>query len=372
MLKRTDDTPEPPASPTLAVRDITGEARKLPDFAGHERIVSGHDPLRGLTAIVAVHSTALGPALGGTRIWPFETFEDALTDVLRLSHGMTLKAAVSGLPLGGGKAVIIADPRAAKPRPILEAYADMLRTLRDTFITAEDVGMSLADADFLKTLTPNVSGTTSGGSGNPSPVTAEGTFLGLRTAVRHRFGSEDLSGLRVAVQGLGAVGRALCERLHAAGASLTVADIDKARVDAAVADFGARGTDPGAIVAAEADVLAPCALGGVLSERTIPALKAKVVAGSANNQLARAEDARRLQKRGILYAPDYVINAGGLINVAAELAPGGYDRAAAMSKLHEIPQTLDRIFATALKTGATTSDVARSIAEERIAAARAA
>lgn len=372
MLKRTDETPEPSASPTLSIRDITDEARKLRDFAGHERVVSGHDPLRGLTAIVAIHSTALGPALGGTRIWPFETFDDALTDVLRLSHGMTLKAAVSGLPLGGGKAVIIADPRAGKPRPMLEAYADMLRTLQDSFITAEDVGMSLADADFLKTLTPNISGTTSGGSGNPSPVTAEGTFLGLKTAVRHRFGSDDLSGLRVAVQGLGAVGRALCERLHEAGASLTVADIDTARVEAAVAEFGARRMDPEAIVAADADVLAPCALGGVLSEETIPVIRAKVIAGSANNQLARAGDAKRLQQRRILYAPDYVINAGGLVNVAAELAPGGYDRAAAVAKLREIPQTLDRIFATALKTGATTADVARSIAGERIAAAKAA
>lgn len=372
MLKRTDETTGKSASATLSIRDITGEAQELPDFAGHERVVSGHDPLRGLTAIVAIHSTALGPALGGTRIWPFETFGDALTDVLRLSHGMTLKAAVSGLPLGGGKAVIIADPRAGKPRPMLEAYAEMLRTLQGTFITAEDVGMSLADADFLKTLTPNISGTSSGGSGDPSPVTAEGTFLGLKTAVRHRFGSDDLANLRVAVQGLGAVGWSLCERLHAAGAALTVADIDAARVEAATAAFGASPTDPDAIVAAEADVLAPCALGGVLSEATIPELKVKVVAGSANNQLARAEDARRLQQRNILYAPDYVINAGGLINVAAECAPGGYDRDAAMAKVREIPSTLDRIFAIALKTGETTSGVARSIAEERIAAAGAA
>ncbi|GAB4350180.1 MAG: Glu/Leu/Phe/Val dehydrogenase dimerization domain-containing protein [Oricola sp.] len=372
MLKRTEDTPESSTSPTLSIRDITDEARALRDFADHERVVSGHDPLRGLTAIVAIHSTALGPALGGTRIWPFGSFEEALTDVLRLSHGMTLKAAVSGLPLGGGKAVIIADPRRPKSRPMLEAYAEMLSALRDTFITAEDVGMSLADADFLKTLTPNVSGTTAGGSGNPSPVTAEGTFLGLKTAVRHRFGGDGLSGLRVAVQGLGAVGWALCERLHGAGASLTVADIDATRVEAAVTEFGARKADPGQVVAAEADVFAPCALGGVLSERTIPALKAKVVAGSANNQLACPDDAKRLQQRRILYAPDYVINAGGLINVAAELAPGGYDRAAVTAKLREIPATLDRIFALALQTGATTADVARSIAEERIAAAKAA
>lgn len=369
MLKRTEDIPAETA-PTLTIRDITDEARAMRDFAGHERIVAGRDPARGLNAIVAIHSTALGPALGGTRIWPFATFEDALTDVLRLSHGMTLKAAVSGLSLGGGKAVIIADSRSDKTPAMLEAYAELLATLRGSYITAEDVGMTLADADFLRERTSNVSGTTQGGSGNPSPVTAEGTFLGLVAAVRHRFGSDDLSGLRVAVQGLGSVGWALCERLHGAGASLTVADIDAARVNAAVREFGARKADPDAIISAEADVLAPCALGGVLSQETIPQLKARAVAGSANNQLARPRDARRLQDRGILYAPDYVINAGGLINVAAEFAPGGYDREAAMAKVREIPATLDAIFERASASGETTSDVARAIAEERIAAAK--
>ncbi|QKV19977.1 Leu/Phe/Val dehydrogenase [Oricola thermophila] len=372
MLKRNEEAGVRAVSPTLEITDITGEARALPDFADHERVVAGRDSARGLTAIVAIHSTVLGPALGGTRVWPYAGFDEALTDVLRLSHGMTNKAAISGLPLGGGKAVIIADARAGKPRAMLEAYGEMLATLRDVYVTAEDVGMSLADADFLHTLTPNVTGTTAGGSGNPSPVTAEGTFLGLRAAVRHRLGREDLAGIRVAVQGLGAVGWALCERLHAAGAALTVTDIDSTRVEAAATEFGARKAGPDAILAAEADVLAPCALGGVLSERTIPALEAKVVAGSANNQLARPEDARRLADRGILYAPDYVINAGGLINVAAELSPGGYDRDAAMAKVATIPDTLDEIFRRAAETGATTAEIADAIAAERIAAARSA
>ncbi len=370
MPERIFQAVEAKPSASLSIRDITDEARDLADFAAHERIVLGEDRKRGLTAIVAIHSTVLGPALGGTRIWPFPTREDALTDVLRLSHGMTLKAAISELPLGGGKAVIVADSRTGKTPQMLEAYAEMLATLTDRFITAEDVGMTLDDADFLRRRTPNVTGTSIGGSGNPSPITAEGVFLGLATAVRRRLGSNTLDGLRVAVQGLGAVGWSLCEKLHDAGAALVVTDIDARRVEAAVTEFGARKTAPDAILTADADVLAPCALGGILSEQTIPGLKATVVAGSANNQLARPEDDRRLKNRGILYAPDYLINAGGLINVAAELAPGGYDRDAAFAKVREIPATLARIFDRAEETGATTGEVARTIAEERIAAAR--
>ena len=370
MPERIRKTVEAVPSASLSIRDITDEARNLADFAAHERIVLGEDRQRGLTAIVAIHSTVLGPALGGTRIWPFPTRGDALTDVLRLSHGMTLKAAISELPLGGGKAVIVADSRAGKTPQMLEAYAEMLATLTDSFITAEDVGMTLDDADFLRARTPNVTGTSIGGSGNPSPITAEGVFLGLKTAVQRRFGSDTLDGLRIAVQGLGAVGWSLCEKLDAAGAKLVVTDIDARRVEAAVTEFGARKTAPDAILTADADVFAPCALGGVLSEQTIPGLKATVVAGSANNQLARPQDAKRLKSRGILYAPDYLINAGGLINVAAELAPGGYDRDAAFAKVREIPVTLTRIFDRAEETGATTGEVARTIAEERIAAAR--
>jgi leucine dehydrogenase len=354
----------------LEISDITSEAAALPAFDHHERVWCGRDDPRGLTAIVAIHSTALGPALGGTRVWPHESFEAALTDALRLSRGMTYKSAVAGLPLGGGKAVIIADPKTEKTEALLEAYAEMLVALQGQYITAEDVGMTLADADFLRRYAPNVTGTTRGGSGNPSPVTAHGVFLGIKAALKHRRGSDSLSGITVAVQGLGSVGWSLCEELHAEGATLVVCDIDPARVERARKDFGARAVAPDAILSIGADVFAPCALGGVISAGTIPMLEAEIVAGSANNQLARHEDARHLMERGILYAPDYVINAGGLINVAAELSPEGYRREAAMAKVAEIPVTLTDIFTRAKAQNRPTNDIAAEIAMERIRTAK--
>src|SRR5690606_14770550 len=357
------------AATTLDISDITAQAARLEAFDRHERIWLGRDDERGLTAIVAVHNTTLGPALGGTRIWPHESFEAALTDALRLSRGMTLKSAIACMPFGGGKAVIIADPQRDKTPELLDAYAEMLAALDGQFYTGEDVGLTLADADYLRERTTNVAGTTLGGSGNPSPVTAEGVFRGLRAAWKHATGSTDLEDVRVAVQGLGSVGRALADRLADAGAKLTVADIDEKRVARAVDELGATPAGPDEIVAADVDVFAPCALGGVLSPQTIPALKAKVVAGSANNQLLHHEDARLLMERGILYAPDYVINAGGLINVAAELAPDGYDRAAVEARLDRIPTTLEDIFTAAELQGRPTNDVAQAIAEQRIAEA---
>ncbi len=360
----------PVATTGLVITDITGRAATLPAFDHHERIWLGRDPARGLTAIVAIHDTTLGPALGGTRIWPHETFEAALTDALRLSRGMTFKAAIANVPFGGGKAVILADSKTDKTPALLTAYAEMLSALEGQYFTGEDVGLTLADADFLRARAPNVSGTTAGGSGNPSPVTAEGVFLGLKAAHGHVNGGSPLRGIRVAVQGLGAVGRALCDRLAADGAKLIVTDLDAERVKKAVSDLGAQAVRPEEIVGVEADIFAPCALGGVLSQTTIPALKAGIVAGSANNQLARHGDAQLLKDRGVLYAPDYVINAGGLINVAAELAPGGYDREAALAKVAEIPATLTDIFVRAEAENLPTNDVAQRIAEERIAAAR--
>jgi len=357
-----------PAS-TLEITDITADAVRHDAYDRHERVWLGRDGERGLTAIVAVHDTALGPALGGTRIWPHESFDAALTDALRLSRGMTLKAAVAGVPFGGGKAVIIADPKKDKTPALLDAYAEMLAALDGQYYTGEDVGLSLADADYLRARTPNVTGTTQGGSGNPSPVTAEGVFLGLKAAFAHRTGRDDLSGVRVAVQGLGSVGWALCEKLLAGGAALIVADIDSERVAKAVQAFGADAEPASRIVAADADIFAPCALGGILSAGTIPDLKAKVVAGAANNQLARHGDAKLLMERGVLYAPDYVINAGGLMNVAAELDPDGYDRERVMARLGEIPRTLNEIFEAADRLGKPTNDVAQAIAEERIARA---
>ncbi|MCT7376460.1 Leu/Phe/Val dehydrogenase [Chelativorans salis] len=362
---------KPAGKSKLTISDITADAVRLSAYEGHERIWLGRDNESGLTAIVAIHNTALGPALGGTRVWPHESFEAALTDALRLSRGMTYKSAIAGTAFGGGKAVIIADPKTEKTPSLLSSYADMLAALEGQFFTAEDVGLSLADADFLRTRAPNVVGTGSG-SGNPSPVTAHGVFFGIKAALKHRRGTDSLKGIGVAVQGLGSVGWALCEKLHEDGAALTVTDIDTTRIEEAKRAFGATALAPDAILSAEADVFAPCALGGVLSRETIPSLKAEIVAGSANNQLARHEDARLLMEASILYAPDYVINAGGLINVAAELAPGGYDRAAAMARVAQIPKTLSDIFARAERQRRPTNEVTAEIAMERIKAAAAA
>lgn len=355
---------------TLEITDITADAARLPGFDAHEQVWLGRDAVRGLTAIVSIHTTVLGPALGGTRIWPHVSFEAGVTDALRLSRGMTFKSAIAGLPLGGGKAVIIADPKTDKTPAMLEAYAEMLVALEGQYVTAEDVGMTLADADFLAERAPNVSGTTKGGSGNPSPFTAKGTFLGLKAALRHRTGSDELKGVRVAVQGLGSVGWSLCEKLHAEGAVLTVSDLDATRTARAAEKFGATVVEGNAIVAADVDIFAPCALGGMLSAETIPLLKARIVAGAANNQLATAEDGKRLVERGILYAPDYVINAGGVINVAAEMTEGGYHVEAVMPRVEQIAGTLTRIFQRAEREGRTTDAVAEAMAREIVEAAR--
>ncbi len=358
------------AATTLEISDITAEVASLPGFDAHEQVWLGRDAERGLEAIVAIHTTVLGPALGGTRIWPHASFEAGVTDALRLSRGMSFKSAIAGLALGGGKAVIMADPRKDKTPDMLAAYAEMLNALVGQYITAEDVGMTLADADFLAERTPNVSGTTKGGSGNPSPFTALGTFVGLKAALQHRTGSDDLKGVRVAVQGLGSVGWALCARLHAEGAVLTVCDLDDARTERAAQEFGATIVEGQAIIAAEADIFAPCALGGVLSAQTIPLLRAKIVAGAANNQLATAADGDRLRDNGILYAPDYVINAGGVINVAAEIGSGRYNVDGVMDRVGRIPATLTRIFERAHQEGRTTDAVAEVMAREIIEAAR--
>jgi leucine dehydrogenase len=356
----------PNGAKTLSLIDITNEAAQLEAFDNHERIWLGRDIERGLTAFVAIHNTALGPALGGTRVWPHESFEAGLTDALRLSRGMTYKAAVAGVPFGGGKAVIMADPKTEKTSALLEAYAEMLAALDGQYYTGEDVGLTLADADFLRTRTSNVTGTTRGGSGNPSPVTAHGVFIGLKAAWKHKTGQDGLKGVRVAVQGLGSVGWSLCEKLHVEGVTLTVSDIDEAKAKKASQAFGATIAAPDRIIEAPVDIFAPCALGGGLSEATIPVLKASVVAGSANNQLAKHRDARLLMARGVLYAPDYVINSGGLINVAAELAPGGYDRDTAMARVAHIPTTLKVIFRRAEAEDRPTNDIAQAIAMERI------
>ena len=355
---------------TLSLIDITSEITGLDAFDGHEQIWLGRDMVRGLTAIVAIHNTALGPALGGTRLWPYDTFKGALTDALRLSRGMTYKAAVVGVPFGGGKSVIVAEPKLGKTPALLEAYADMLSVLEGQFYTGEDVGFTVADADFLRARTPNVTGTTIGGSGNPAPMTAHGVFLGIKAALAHRNGSERLAGIRVALQGLGAVGWLLCRQLHSEGAILTVSDIDKSKVAKARDHFGAKAVGPDAIIQTDADIFVPCALGNVLNEATIPILNATIVAGSANNQLATHDCAKLLRQRGVLYAPDYVINAGGMINVAAELAPGGYDRDTATAQISKIPATLTSIFHRSDAENLPTNDIAAAIALERIKRAK--
>lgn len=370
QMHETRNLRTPKAGSSLVLSDITLRASAFGAFDNHEQIWLGEDEARGLTAIVAIHDTTLGPALGGTRVWPQASFDAALTDALRLSRGMTLKSAVAGMPFGGGKAVIIADSRTDKTPALLEAYAEMLLALNGQYFTGEDVGLTLSDADFLRERTPNVTGTTKGGSGNPSPVTAHGVFLGLKAAVAHRRGSDRLDGIRVAVQGLGSVGRTLAGKLHAEGAKLIVADIDKARVGEAVKSLGAEPCPTDKILKADVDILAPCALGGLLSSDTIPLVQAEIVAGAANNQLAHHEDARLLMERGILYAPDYVINAGGLINVATELAPAGYDRADAMARVARIPQILSDIFQRSDAERRPTNDIAQAIAAERLSAGR--
>lgn len=340
-----------------------------PEHDGHEEVVFACDPGAGLRAIIAVHDRSAGPACGGVRMWDYPGDAAALTDVLRLSHGMTRKNVMAGLPLGGGKAVILGDPRTQKHPALLRAFGRAVERLGGRYITAEDVGMTPADMAEIARETAHVVGRPreEGGSGNPAPFTALGVFEGIRAALRHRTGSDALQGRRIAVQGLGNVGFELCRRLHEAGAVLLVADLDPARLAQAQARFGAMVARPEEIHRLAADVFAPCALGGVLNAATIPELGAPIVAGSANNQLAEPGDGARLAARGILYAPDYVINAGGVINVAAEIG-GSYDAAAVTRKVRALGETLTEIFEAA--KGGDTAAIADAIAEARLAALR--
>jgi leucine dehydrogenase len=336
-----------------------------PDYDDHERVVYCRDKSAGLKAIIAVHNTNLGPALGGCRMWPYGNDDEALTDVLRLSRGMTYKAAMAGLRLGGGKSVIIGDPQTDKSRDLLIAFGRFIDQLNGRYITAEDVGTTVADMDVIREMTLHVSGVT-GGAGNPSPSTAHGVFIGIEAAVRHALGRDDVKGITVAVQGLGSVGYGLCRYLHEAGAKLIVTDINQDAVKRATKDFGATPVGLDHIYAAEADVFAPCALGATLNDKTIPLLRARIVAGAANNQLAAPRHGTELRKRGILYAPDYVINAGGLIDVARFKIDMDIEQARV--KLRQIDDTLTEIFTRADKEDLPTNEVADRIAEERFGA----
>lgn len=338
-----------------------------PEFSEHEDVIFAHDAATGLFAIIAVHDTRLGPALGGCRMWPYDHAGDALTDALRLSRGMTYKNAVAGLPLGGGKAVIIADPKKHKTPELMEAFGRHVDRLGGAYITAEDVGISPEDMEAVARSTEHVRGTRETGLGDPSPYTALGVFAGIQAAARHVYGSEDLGGRTVSVQGLGSVGFGLAGHLHKAGAKLIVSDIDAPAVLRAIDAFDAIAVDPAEAHMAPMDIFAPCALGAGLNSRTIPRISAKIVAGAANNQLQTEADGARLKERGILYAPDYVINAGGVISIALA-KPGSGDNTVRHQTL-AIGETLTEIFRRADSEDRSPEKIADEIAEERLAAA---
>ena len=338
------------------------------EYDGHETVVSCSDPTAGLTAIIAVHSTRLGPALGGCRMWPYASKAEAMTDALRLSQGMTYKSALAGLSLGGGKAVIQGDPRRDKTPALFQAMGRFIDSLGGRYITAEDVGIKVADVEAMGIETNHVAGTPAKGSGDPSPATALGVFEGIRACLRQKFGRADFAAITIAIQGLGSVGWKVAERLHEAGAKLVVADIHEAILARARNELGAKIVAPEVIYDQSCDVFAPCALGAVINDETLPRLKAGVVAGSANNQLAEARHGAALKTAGILYAPDYAINAGGIINISHEVP--AYDHARAFADVARIGDTLLEVFSLAESRGLSTAEAADRLAETRLNSTR--
>ena len=332
-----------------------------PDFDDHEQVVFARDAAAGLSAIIAIHDTHLGPALGGCRIWKYGSEAEAVTDVLRLSRGMTYKAALAELSLGGGKSVVLADARVEKTPAMMRALGRAVERLGGRYIVAEDVGATVADMDEIAKETGHVAGS-SATTGDPSPWTALGVFLAMEAAVRHRWGG-GLKGRTVSVAGLGNVGANLCRRLAAAGAQLVVSDIREDAVRRIVEATGATPIEPAAAHAAEADVFAPCALGAGLNAQTIPEIRAALVCGAANNQLATPQDGARLAARGILYAPDYLVNAGGIIAVARDRL--GLDESAIEAKVAAIGKTLVQVFRMAEQQGITPGEAADRLAESR-------
>ncbi len=332
------------------------------DFDNHEKVTFFYDKETGLKAIIAIHNTNRGPGLGGCRIWPYAEEQQAVTDALRLSRGMTYKAAMANLPFGGGKAVIIADSHKDKSPALLRAFGKCVEQLNGRYITAEDVGTSVEDMAFIREETSHVVGLP-GGSGDPSPFTAIGVYESIRSAVLYRLEKSSLEGVNVAVQGLGHVGYHLCKLLAEDKAHLIVTDIDSDLIEKAVAEFNAVSVFPEDIYGVDADVFAPCALGAIINDQTIPQLKCKVVTGSANNQLESHAHGEILSKMNILYAPDYVVNAGGLIDVYYE----GTTYNADIVKVHVqgIHDTLLDVFHRAEKLHISTSEAADLIAEER-------
>jgi len=342
-----------------------------PAFAGHESVHHFFDAKTGLRAIIAIHSTARGPAAGGCRMWNYATSDDAFTDVLRLSEGMSYKNAMADLPLGGGKAVIWGDSKKDKTPDLFRALGRAIESLNGKYWSAEDVGVSVSDMAYAAEETKFVSGLSTGkaASGDPSPVTAKGVFLGLKATALRAFGTNDLNDRHIAVQGVGHVGAYLCGHLAKAGAKLTITDVNAEALASVAKATGAKVVAPGEIYDVPADIFSPNALGAIINPETLSRLKVKVVAGGANNQLATPEMGDRLREAGVLYAPDYVINGGGIINVAAEIA-GAYDPAWVEAKVHRLVQTLGEVLDQAGREGRATNRVADEIARSRLVAIR--
>ncbi|MFM9978221.1 MAG: Leu/Phe/Val dehydrogenase [Sphingomonadaceae bacterium] len=335
----------------------------LPDFDDHEGVHLFHDARSGLAAIVAIHSTALGPAAGGTRFWSYAAADDAVTDALRLSRGMSYKNAMAGLPAGGGKAVILAPPGGAKSEAMLTAFARCVDSLGGRYITAQDVGMSEADMVALSATTRHVAGLP-GLGGDPGPSTARGVYLGICAAARRALARASMHGVHVAIQGVGSVGGGVARALAQDGARLTIADTDAGRANALAGELGAKVVAVEAIMSVEADIFSPCALGAILTADSIAGLRVAAVAGGANNQLATPHDGDALLARGILYAPDYVINAGGIVNVLRHL--DGSDDTAIIARVAEIPGRLEAIWDDSAATGEAPARVADRMARALI------
>ena len=338
-------------------------------FAGHESVHHVFDQKTGLRAIIAIHSTARGPAAGGCRMWNYATSDDAFTDVLRLSEGMSYKNAMADLPLGGGKAVIWGNAKTDKTPDLFRALGRAIESLNGKYWSAEDVGVSVRDMAYAAEETKYVSGLSTGkaASGDPSPVTAKGVFLGLKATALRAFGTDDLNGRTIAVQGVGHVGGYLCGHLAKAGAKLVITDVNAETLDQVTRATGARVVAPNEIYDVEADIFSPNALGAIINPETLPRLKVKVVAGGANNQLATPEMGDKLRERGVLYAPDYVINGGGIINVAAEIS-GTYDPAWVEAKVQRLVQTLGEVLDEARSQNRSTNRVADEQARRRLVA----
>lgn len=336
-------------------------------FDGHEQVVFCHDKDTGLKAIIGIHNTVLGPALGGTRMWNYTNEWEALNDVLRLSRGMTFKNSISGLNLGGGKAVIIGDAKTQKTPELMRRFGQFVDSLSGKYITAEDVGMETKDMDTVNEVTKHVAGISveRGGSGNPSPVTAYGVFMGMKAAAKYKFGSDNLEGKSVLVQGIGHVGESLVKHLTESGALVTITDINEERVNQVGAKYGAKIFTGADLYSADVDIYAPCALGATINDETINKIKASVIAGAANNQLANeAVHGKILKEKGILYAPDFLINAGGVINVYSEIVK--WTNAQVMEKTENIYNTALEIFKYADDNNITTHQAAFSMAQKRI------